>query len=788
MSVVEPLVLFVDAVIVLGSIVLLFSAIWSGWLKSTRLPIGGRNLLLIGVGITVAIHSYVILFALFNADSFSLRDPHFRTSPLFDWLFWISTRLGFALITIGAFVAIFQQHKESRFLEEAGKIAESAQQRLVQSEARFQQLLESSASGIFCYSFDPPIPTDIPVADQLQAMSNGFLTECNRVYANDLGYTAPEQVLNSLFKSHNPVSDFDRTREFFRTFIENGYVINDHEVYFSTAEGEEHAYQITLSGIVSNRRLLRIWGGESNVLAWRRTANALQRKQAYQALLGQISSKFVTSPMEDSDAVVVDCLRHVCDFIGAERAALISINWNDGLAIVDHTYTKGNDPPPAQMPLRDFPRVTRNLINSEVTLIEDVEIVAKGAEVEHARLASLGVRSVVLVPLVVANDVVGVATYASQVKPRFWVDDDVVADLRVFAELFANYLLRVRSRRDLDKAIEELRAATERLEAENVYLRSEVEQSHSFEEIVGDSPAIRRCLHLVERVADTDTPVLILGETGTGKELIARALHERSGRRERPLVKVNCAALPGSLIESELFGYEKGAFTGATSAKRGRFDLANGSTLFLDEIGELPLELQPKLLRVLQEGEYERLGGDSTIKTNARIIAATNQKLADQVKAGKFRADLYYRINTFPIELPPLRDRGDDIQLLAEHFVRLHSMPLRRKVDEISAFMMQELQAYEWPGNVRELEGVIQRALIATTGPVLELADPIDDVSLYDRGSDPDLKSVERDHILSVLERTRWKIAGESGAAAMLDIPPSTLRSKMKKLGISRPQ
>jgi transcriptional regulator with GAF, ATPase, and Fis domain len=283
-----------------------------------------------------------------------------------------------------------------------------------------------------------------------------------------------------------------------------------------------------------------------------------------------------------------------------------------------------------------------------------------------------------------------------------------------------------------------------------------------------------------------------MGETGTGKELIARAIHELSDRGTRPLVKVNCAALPANLIESELFGHERGAFTGADSAKRGRFDLAHGSTLFLDEIGEIPVELQAKLLRVLQEGEFDRLGGSKTIKVDARLVVATNRNLADAVLNGEFRSDLYYRINTFPIELPALRNRGDDIQLLAEYFVNIHAPRLGREVIQISAEMMNQLYRYRWPGNVRELEGIVQRALISSSGPVLNLAEPLV-VDAQDEGQSTgsqavsDLKLIEREHIVAVLEDAGWKISGESGAAAKLGIPPSTLRSKMKKLSIIRP-
>lgn len=342
--------------------------------------------------------------------------------------------------------------------------------------------------------------------------------------------------------------------------------------------------------------------------------------------------------------------------------------------------------------------------------------------------------------------------------------------------------------------ITDQKAAEQRLREENVYLREEVRLAHSFDEIIGDNEKLRKVLAAVEKVAPTDVSVLILGETGTGKELIARAVHKLSARRDKPLVSVNCPALPANLIESELFGHEAGAFTGAQSQRKGRFELANGGTLFLDELGELPLSLQSKLLRVLQTGEFERLGGTKTLHADVRLIAATNQDIKKAIEANEFRADLYYRVSSFPVKLPPLRDRKDDIPLLAEHFVHKHAKRLGKKIDGISSAMMKELIEFSWPGNIRELESIIERALISSGGePVLTLSGPLQvgggipvpsDVSASDEGTD--LHSVERAHIVKVLEQTGWNISGKNGAASILHVHPSTLRSKMKRLGISR--
>ena len=326
-----------------------------------------------------------------------------------------------------------------------------------------------------------------------------------------------------------------------------------------------------------------------------------------------------------------------------------------------------------------------------------------------------------------------------------------------------------------------------RLEAQNIYLQEEIKGSHNFEELIGSSTTLKKALQGVERVAPTDSTVLITGETGTGKELIARAIHNLSRRKDKPLVKVNCAAIPAGLIESELFGHERGAFTGALTKKIGRFELADTGTLFLDEIGELPLDLQSKLLRVLQEGEYERVGGTQTFKVNVRVIAATNRNLEQLAKAGQYRPDLYYRLNVFPVHLPPLREREGDIPLLVHFFVRKFAANFGKKIDRIPERMMAALTRYPWPGNIRELEHVIERAVILSEGTELAAIDWLSPVTSQ-AGADkiPTLEELERQHIIDVLEQTNWRVSGDRGAATILGLKPTTLEARMKKLGIER--
>lgn len=380
-------------------------------------------------------------------------------------------------------------------------------------------------------------------------------------------------------------------------------------------------------------------------------------------------------------------------------------------------------------------------------------------------------------PLFVKDrDLVG----AFSVVARRPISEEEFAHLGVFAQQAA---ISIRSA----QMFQEIDRLRKRLADENAYLQEELCAEAGFEGMVGGSAALRRTRRSIERVAPTDSTVLLLGETGTGKELVARAIHALSPRKTRPLIKVNCGAISPALVESELFGHERGAFTGALQRRIGRFELADRGTLFMDEVGELPPELQVKLLRVLQEQEFERVGGDRTIRVDVRLIAATHRDLEADVRAGRFRADLFYRLNVFPVRVPPLRERLDDVPLLARHFVQHYQRKLARPLRAISDESIARLQAYAWPGNVRELQNVIERACVLATGPVVEVtglsggatpseARPDDGIATMDE--------MERRHIRRALERAGGRIAGPGGAASLLDMHPNTLRSRMQKLGV----
>jgi formate hydrogenlyase transcriptional activator len=408
-------------------------------------------------------------------------------------------------------------------------------------------------------------------------------------------------------------------------------------------------------------------------------------------------------------------------------------------------------------------------------------------------LKKLNAESYLGIPLFSASG--GVIGHMVVVDDKPMSEDPLwISVLHIFAARAGVELEREQAAEQLQLALAEVESLKNRLHAENVYLQEEIRQEHNFEEMVGASPALQSLLQKVARVAQTDATVLICGETGTGKELIARALHNGGARRQRPLVKVNCGAVPASLIESELFGHVKGAFTGALERRVGRFELANGGTLFLDEIGEMPLDTQVKLLRVLQEQEFEPVGSSKTVRVDVRIIAATNRDLAAEVCAGRFRSDLFFRLNVVPLNVPALRDRASDIPLLVTYFLSRFSKKFGRRIEGVTRETMALLTRYEWPGNIRELQNVVERAVVLTAGPVLALDDDLLPKAEPPTASDAapptqgflSLQDAERRHIEAVLADTNGVIEGAAGAARILGLHPNTLRSRMKKLGIAR--
>jgi len=524
-------------------------------------------------------------------------------------------------------------------------------------------------------------------------------------------------------------------------------------------------------------------------------ANTLQRKRAqeridellgFEQLLSQLSAALINLPIEDLDKEIEQWLRRSADFLKMDRAVLYEFSNSETTLEAIHLYAAAEIPTaPAILQREDLPSLFERLVRGETVAIEESGDVPAEAADYLRYLQEQGIQSVVAVPLRVGGGIRGFVGW-SAIRARREFSEALVQRLQLVGEIFGSALARSRSEARLRSALVTIEQLKDRLQKENLYLQQEVKVTHNFQTIIGSSRALSRTLQQVEQVAGTDSTVLLLGETGTGKEMLARAIHDLSPRRDRALVKVNCAALPSTLVESELFGREKGAYTGALTRQVGRFEVADGSTIFLDEIGDLPPEIQVKLLRVLQDGEFERLGSTRTITANVRVIVATNRDLAKAVQEGRFREDLYYRLNVFPITAPPLRERPEDIPQLVWVFVQEFAEGMGKVIDTIPRAVMERLQHYPWPGNIRELRNVIERAVITSRGSALEVQLPKFPGA---RGGEPpivELEEVERRHILAILQRTGWRVRGENGAARFLGLKPTTLEARIKKLGILR--
>ena len=534
-------------------------------------------------------------------------------------------------------------------------------------------------------------------------------------------------------------------------------------------------------------RPIRVAATMHDISDRRAAEDALREQAGFQEMLATLSRALLQASPDDVDDVINDGLEAIGLRYALDEVAVSWFSADQNQLSTLNNWTRVNGSHRGNgLASRHIPWTIAKLLASEDVVIDDITDFPVADARDESTYRRRGIQSLLVVPLKMDATLSGACQFITRGKKREW-PDDVVAELRLLSEVIASAIAR-------QNALSEVTRLKDELQAENLYLREEVKIAHGFDGIIGEDPALRRCLAAVEKVAPTDVPVLVLGETGTGKELIARAIHKLSPRADGPMISVNCPALPGNLIESELFGHEKGSFTGADAQRKGRFEIAEGGTIFLDEIGELPIDLQAKLLRVLQTGEFERIGGTKTLHTNVRLVAATNRNLPERIKEGEFRSDLYFRINSFPIYLPPLRERTGDIPALAEHFVHKHAKRLNRDVTAISAKFLKQLEEYHWPGNVRELEGTIERALISSTdGDVLALDEPLTGLRPTGGGfvelsirENADLADMERTYILAVLEKTNWRVAGTDGAAGLLGMPASTLRSKMKKLGIDR--
>jgi formate hydrogenlyase transcriptional activator len=506
---------------------------------------------------------------------------------------------------------------------------------------------------------------------------------------------------------------------------------------------------------------------------------------AFERMLADLSARFANIPAEQTEFEIQVAQTILRKFLGFDRSTFGEFHEDGSLFVLSSTAVEGFDPTPVGQLPPQLKWFIGKLLEGEIIVTPNAAVdlpPEAAAEAEYCRRT--GLVSHLAIPLRIGGKVIGAIAFSAHRETRSW-PEDLTIRLRLAGEVFAQALARKREQEKLLQALAEIKVLKDLLERENSYLQH-VARILPKQGLTSRSRAFLSVIEEAAQVAETSSTVLLLGETGSGKEVLAQAIHDSSGRRDRPMIKVNCAALPASLIESELFGREKGAFTGALAKQAGRFEIADGSTIFLDEVGELPLELQPKLLRVLQEGEFERLGGTKTIRVDARVIAATNRPLAQAVKEGKFREDLFYRLDVFPIEVPPLRERREDIPMLSWTFVKEFSNSMGKPIDEIADESMSALQEYHWPGNVRELRNVIERAMILSHSPRLciKLAHTsLRPVAL--RATAGSLDEAERTIILQAVEQCNWRIRGSNGAAALLDIKPTTLESRIKKLGLA---
>jgi PAS domain S-box-containing protein len=603
-----------------------------------------------------------------------------------------------------------------------------AEEALRQREEDYRHFVAQSSEGIFRQDFDAPIPVDLPEAQLVgRILHDSYMAECNDAMATMYGLTAQDFVGKRLTETLDP--DDPRNLELTREYVRSGFRVVDRESHESDAHGNPKVFRNSMIGIVKNGLLLRTWGIQRDVTEHLRAEEG--RRKAEDAL--RESEERFRVALKDSPITVFN----------QDRDLRYTWIYNSQLYWQQEIIGKTDDEIIGPEKAAQLDRIKRRVLKTGIALREEVLMHHDGKN----------------------------QAFDITIEPLFDADRKVIGITGATMNIG-----RLRERAD------RLQTARDKLVQAKSYLEHEIQVELGFEEIIGQSPALREVLKQARVVAPTDASVLLLGETGTGKELVARAIHALSGRREMNFIKLNCAAVPSGLLESELFGHEKGAFTGAVSQKAGRIELADKGTLFLDEIGELPLELQPKLLRVLQDREFERLGGVHTLRVDVRIVAATNRDLKREVADKEFREDLFYRLNVFPLRLPALRERRSDIPPLIEHFVRKHALRMNKHIDTIPDETVAVLQNWNWPGNIRELENLLERMIILSKGRVL--APPPAELTAPPEPQDDNLTEMEREHIIRILRETNGMLSGPDGAASRLGIKRTTLQSMLKRFNI----
>ena len=704
-------------------------------------------------------------------DQFQIEKQYVRKDGS---LIWVTNNVSMVPSTLsvpGFIIALSEDITERKQAKEA----------LQKSEERVRLILDSSAEGIF--GCDP----------------DGTCLFCNRAAVRLLGYDEPGELLGQNMQrlEHHTRKDgspfpIDEC-PIYVGLHENGGIHIDDDIFWRK-DGTSFPVEYWSHPMVCDGKTTGAVITFFNISERKEAEEALRKSEQRKRSLLEINNAIITNLTQEAlFASAYEAIRRVVSFDRAafllyqpEKKTLKLLSMDN--EVESEFFRLGKEYNLAET------RISAWVLDHQESVVRS-DLQKEQESAGEGRLVAEGIQSYCVVPLVAMGKSIGTFTVWSEEKNRYSQDD-----AQLLQEVANQVALAIANM----KSYEEIAALKARLEKENVYLQEEIRTEHNFEEIVGNSATLLELLRRVDQVAPTDTSVLIYGETGTGKELIARAIHDRSARKNRPLVKVNCSAISAGLVESELFGHVKGAFTGAFERRIGRFELADSGTIFLDEVGELPLETQVKLLRVLQEREFEPVGSNRSVRVDVRIIAATNRDLQESIKAGGFRSDLYYRLNVFPLEVPPLRERRSDIFQLAMFFLARYSRRIGKTMDGISTPSAEKLNSYTWPGNIRELQNVIERALILSPGPLLDLESELISVSapkaLVDTARDTaevgpaagplaalkTLQEVERDHIAAVLKQTGGVVEGANGAAKTLGMHPNTLRHRMEKLGIKR--
>jgi len=702
-------------------------------------------------------------------DQFQIEKPYWRKDGTLVWVRNNVSLVYGAENTPRCVLALSEDITERKCAEEALQL----------SEERVRLVLNSAAEGIFGCD------------------SQGTCLFCNPAAVKLLGYDGPNELLgqNMHRLEHHTRPDGSpfplEECPIYIGILDNRGVHVENEVYWKK-DGTSFPVEYWSHPLLRDGKTVGAVVTFVDISERRRDEDKLRKSEQRKRTVLEINNAIINNLTQEAlFASVYEAIRPVISF---DRAAFL-LYQPESTTLKMISMDSDRD--------SEFFRLGREyqLHESQISawVLEHHEVVTRGdlegepRSFGERRLIEEGIQSYCVVPLVAMGTSIGTFTLWSESRDRY-----TQADAELLREIANQIAIAIANM----KSYEEIKALKGRLEKEIVYLQEEIRTVHNFEEIVGSSPALLKLLRKVDQVAPTDSSVLIYGETGTGKELVARAIHDRSNRKDRPLVKVNCSAISAGLVESELFGHVKGAFTGAFERRIGRFELADGGTIFLDEVGELPLDTQVKLLRVLQEREFEPVGSNRSIRVDVRIICATNRNLQESIKAGTFRSDLYYRLNVFPLEVPPLRERRADIPQLAMFFLSRYARNLGKRIDGISATAKERLTSYSWPGNIRELQNLIERALILCNGPILELESDLSNVSAPfiippltetnhtapqpDEGEFRTLQEVERQHIEAVLHQTHGVIEGANGAARTLGLHPNTLRHRMEKLGIKR--